>query len=148
MPWSSTWPQQVRVEAAELASYDWIRQRISLDGRRGEPGIHHWDEPGVLATTGVTANQQGDELSTMLIIYGVGVVVAFIVFHFRAGLGSPWSAGGQYKHSEAELGFTYNEFKRYNGMKMLVWPIVFIHWLATGRPEPRYVYDKGSGTRP
>lgn len=67
--------------------------------------------------------------------YIVGLLLSTLVFRVRSGISvMEW---GLHMLPKYGIGWTF-----YSGVKMVIWPAVLVHWLATGRPEPRYVFNE------
>lgn len=66
--------------------------------------------------------------------YIVGLLLSTLVFRVRSGI-SVWE-WGLHMLPKYGIGWTF-----FTCTKMLFWPVVLVHWLATGRPEPRYVFN-------
>lgn len=74
-------------------------------------------------------------------VWLVGWLIAIFVIRVRAGVGvmsrlKVLGAGGH------GLGWTLHA-----GTKAMFWPVTLVHWLATGRPEPRVVFNEKARQR-
>ena len=77
----------------------------------------------------------------LLITYAVGWLVSGVVYRLRAGLPA-FQRIGVFGTGGVRLGW----FAMSVG-KIIAWPFVLGVWLATGRPEPRIVYDEKAAAR-
>lgn len=74
-------------------------------------------------------------MGTVVVIYIVGIVVAIMTYRIRAGLGV-WARYRIFGPDGVGL-----EWTALTAAKGFGWPVVFAVWLASGRPEPRIVYN-------
>ena len=72
--------------------------------------------------------------------YIVGLFLSTLVFRVRSGI-SVWEWGLQML---PKYGVRWTLL---TSTKMLFWPVVLVHWLATGQPEPRYVFNHKAAQR-